>query len=164
MHPTRAYLLTSGRLYLTTGDCSGCEPGNLYPCSLGAVPMQSRRLFPGAITCRNGDTLDMFGRRYEVNSLPTQGDCDDEIDLELVLLCEPGDPEAADLCPACGLELDMRHRCPDGPLCGTDHEAYAVSLGMVPRRDHTCGACGGPVAPEAGLCPYCPTTTAGDND
>jgi len=137
--PDRAYLLISGKLYLTTGP--GIEPGNLYPVALGELTGNLPKGF-GAIMAHHGAEVQLFGQRYEVNCLPVHGDCEDEIDLELVLLCEPGDPEAV------------------------DHEAYAVSLGMEPRRPEpepddgedpgTCAACGAPMDDGYPLRAFCP--------
>jgi hypothetical protein len=118
----KAYLLISGRLYLTTGDCAGTDPGNLYPCSLGdfSGKLLDLPVSAGGIYARHGQVLTLFGRRYEVNDLHRDGRefVEDEIDLELVLLCEPGDPEGdPGTCAACGRVLedcaDGRLRCPD---------------------------------------------------
>lgn len=115
MSARSAYLLIAGRLYLTTGDCSGAEPGNLYPCSLGVFGGHPGDLPGGALTANDGDEIQLFGRRYEVNCLPTDGACEDEIDLELVYLSRRDNPEdGADLCAACGRVLEDT---PSGPRC-----------------------------------------------
>lgn len=88
MKPDRAYLLISGRLYLTTGDCSGTEPGNLYPCALGTPEWRPGQRPNRIAKVSHGDTLTLFGRSYQVNDLHQGGRnfVEDEIDLELVLL------------------------------------------------------------------------------
>jgi hypothetical protein len=132
----KQYLLIAGRLYLTTGDCTGTEPGNLYPCSLGELTGNLPVGF-GAIMTHHGDTLTLFGRRYEVNCLKTDGTCEDEIDLELVLLCEPGDPEGEATCAACGRWLEdtpTGPRCPD--LSYHEHEDWPTYTGFNPDGDY----------------------------
>jgi hypothetical protein len=88
-----AHLLIDGTLYVTT-EPARSTTGNRYPCSLGTFTGEPGDPPGGAITATNGDILTLWGSRYEVNALTTHGDCEDEIDLELVLLCEPGGPEA----------------------------------------------------------------------
>jgi hypothetical protein len=113
------YLLISGRLYATSGP--GIEPGNLYPVTFGRFMGTAGDLPGNVTTAAHGDTVTLFGSRYEVNCLKTDGTVEDEIDLELVLLCEPGDPEAAPAdgedpgtCGACGRYLEDT---PSGPRC-----------------------------------------------
>jgi hypothetical protein len=86
----RHYLLIGGKLY----SAAQADGVNLYPCCLGVTPIRDRDEFPWpCLEAKNRDTVTMFGERYEVNCLPTDGTCEDEIDLEMVLLCRPGDPE-----------------------------------------------------------------------
>jgi hypothetical protein len=142
------YLLINGKLYATSGP--GIEPGNLYPVAFGRFMGTAGDLPGNVTTAAHGDTVTLFGSRYEVNVLPTDGTCEDEIDLELVHLTRRDDPEGAiDVCPACGLELDARGRCPDGPLCGVDAK---------------CGACGRYLedTPSGPRCPDMSYHTADD--
>jgi hypothetical protein len=88
-----AYILIGRELYIAV-EPTPESPGNRYPCSLGTFTGEPGDPPGGAITATNGDILTLWGSRYEVNALTTHGDCEDEIDLELVLLCEPGGPEA----------------------------------------------------------------------
>lgn len=113
----RAYLLIAGRLYMAA-DAYPTEPGNLYPCAFGRLMGKAGDLPGNVITAAHGDQIQLFGQRYEVNCLPTDGTCEDEIDLELVYLSRRDNP-IPDLCACCGAAMDdgdpLRAFCPNGP-------------------------------------------------
>lgn len=143
MTTDRAYLLISGRLYLVadTTDPDNClhpNDGNLYPCALGTFT------YTGALgwlkRAAHGDTVTLFGRRYEVNCLPTDGTCEDEIDLELVLLCEPGDPERADFDALLSRpEVDQIDHMPGGRLRVVLAPSWWLDRGADSQTDFDAG-------------------------
>lgn len=85
------YLVIGGNLYMAAKTTHECRGENMYPCSLGKL-LGDPADIPPHIAAINGEEVELWGMRYEINCLPVRPDADpDEIDLELVYLSMKGD-------------------------------------------------------------------------